>query len=107
MMYFASVRIIIRSKANGMLSRGSRHLLFFSTGLLLLITLWVVFQAALGQDMWIAHPVYPGGSTRYLGADNAPMWYQNVGSVASLVLNFMSDGLLVSLRCSCFCDSVP
>ncbi|TBU46070.1 hypothetical protein BD309DRAFT_1017388 [Dichomitus squalens] len=96
--YSASVRIILRGKANGMPSRGSCRLLFFSTGLLLPITLWVVSQAALGQDMWIAHPVNAEGSPRYLGINVVPMWYEIVGCVASLVLNTMSDGLLL-YRC--------
>ena len=93
-MYLASVRLIMRGRANGMLSRGSRLLLFFSTGQLLLITVLVGSQAALGQAMWIAPPIE--GSTGGQEYDSLPMWYQNVGSAANFVLNLMSDALLVS-----------
>ena len=97
MIYLASVRLIMRGRANGMLSRGSRLLLFFSTGLLLLITVWVGSQAALGQAMWITPPTDSGGSIGGQEYDSLPMWYQNVGSAANFVLNLMSDALLVSV----------
>ena len=60
-----------------------------------MITIYVAVQAVFGQEMWIVHADYPGGSGQYL-ADNAAAWYETLGSAASVVLNLMSDGLLVS-----------
>ncbi|TBU37766.1 hypothetical protein BD309DRAFT_973321 [Dichomitus squalens] len=95
--YCASVHIIIRCGAKPMRSRGARFLLAFSTGLLLLTTVWAAIEASLGQRMWIANPNYPGGSAEYL-AKNAPMGYKIAGSAAAVVLNMMTDGLLL-YRC--------
>lgn len=99
-LYFASVTIILtwRERTN----RDGRLFLYFSTGLLLMITIYVAVQAVFGQEMWIVHADYPGGSAVYL-ADNAAVWYQTLGSAASVVLNLMSDGLLVRIRTSIPC----
>lgn len=95
MLYFASATMILRNK-DPRNARGFRLFLYLSTGLLLMITIYVAVQAVFGQEMWIVHAdYYPGGSGAYL-ADNAAVWYQTLGSAASIVLNLMSDGLLVS-----------
>ncbi|KAI0660205.1 hypothetical protein C8Q70DRAFT_81713 [Cubamyces menziesii] len=94
-LYFESVNIILSSRDRNGLDR--RLFLYFSTALLLLITVYVAVQAVFGQEMWIVHVDYPGGSAQYL-ADNAAVWYQTLGSAASIVLNLMSDGLLL-YRC--------
>ena len=100
MLYFASVRLIMqsRSKVGEAHRRSDRRFLYLSTGLLLMITVYVAVQAVFGEEMWITHVDYPGGSGQYL-ADNAAVWYQTLGSAASIVLNLMSDGLLVSVLC--------
>ncbi|KAI0821780.1 hypothetical protein BC628DRAFT_1328770 [Trametes gibbosa] len=94
-LYFASVSIILSGKDKSNADR--RFFLWFSTGLLLMITIYVAVQAVFGQEMWIVHADYAGGSGQYL-ADNAAVWYQTLGSAASVVLNLMSDGLLL-YRC--------
>ncbi|KAI0710890.1 hypothetical protein C8Q76DRAFT_75058 [Earliella scabrosa] len=95
LLYFASVSIILNGKDRS--RRDNRLFLCFSTGLLAMITIYVAVQAVFGQEMWILHKDYPGGSAAYL-ADNAAVWYQTMGSAASVVLNLMSDGLLL-YRC--------
>ena len=98
LLYFASVSIILNGKDRS--RRDNRLFLCFSTGLLAMITIYVAVQAVFGQEMWILHKDYPGGSAAYL-ADNAAVWYQTMGSAASVVLNLMSDGLLVRpISCS-------
>ncbi|KAL1943547.1 hypothetical protein VTO73DRAFT_3992 [Trametes versicolor] len=96
MLYFASTTIILRNK-DPRNAKSFRLFLYLSTGLLLMITIYVAVQAVFGQEMWIVHADYPGGSGAYL-ADNAAVWYQTLGSAASIVLNLMSDGLLL-YRC--------
>ncbi|KAI9068958.1 hypothetical protein FKP32DRAFT_1641584 [Trametes sanguinea] len=92
-LYFASVWLILQARGRTS-KRSDRLFLFFSTGLLLMITIYVAVQAVFGQEMWIVNANYPGGSGQYL-ADNAAIWYQTLGSAASVVLNLMSDGLLI------------
>lgn len=91
-LYFASVRLILSSKDKTNVDR--RPFLYFSTALLVMITIYVAVQAVFGEEMWIVHADYAGGSAQYL-ADNAAVWYQKLGSASSIVLNLMSDGLLV------------
>lgn len=94
MLYLASTMIILGNE-DPRNTRSFRVFLYFSTGMLLMITIYVAVEAVFGEEMWIVHANYPGGSAAYL-ADNAAVWYQTLGSVASIVLNLMSDGLLVS-----------
>ena len=68
--------------------------IFLSTGLLCLITVYLFAQNFFGEEMWIVHAGYPDGSGQYY-ADNAAVWYQTMGSAASVVLNWMSDAFLV------------
>ncbi|KAL1943549.1 hypothetical protein VTO73DRAFT_3994 [Trametes versicolor] len=96
MLYCASTMIILRNE-DPRNARSFRLFLYLSTSLLLLITVYVVVQIIFGEEMWITHANYPGGSAAYL-ADNAAVWYQTFGSAASIVLNLMSDGLLL-YRC--------
>ena len=94
MLYFMTVRI--------MLSRKHRHaprdkwFLCFSTALLCLNTIFVATQAVFGEEMWIVNANYPGGMDAYLG-DFASVWYQTLGTAASIVLNLLADGLMVRI----------
>jgi len=57
----------------------------------------MVGQSVLGEEMWIVNANYPGGSAMYLAA-YASVWYQTMGTTASIILQLMSDGLLI-YRC--------
>ncbi|KAH9850938.1 hypothetical protein C2E23DRAFT_267740 [Lenzites betulinus] len=92
-LYFATVWLIWHNRTEGR-KRSNNLFLFFSTGLLLMITIYVAVQSVFGEEMWIVNADYPGGNGQYL-ADNAAVWYQTFGSAASIVLNLMSDGLLI------------
>ena len=65
-----------------------------STGLLCMITIYLFAQNFFGQEMWIIHEGYPGGSGQYY-ADHAAVWYQTMGSASSVVMNWMSDAYFV------------
>ncbi|KAI0821763.1 hypothetical protein BC628DRAFT_1393462 [Trametes gibbosa] len=93
-LYVASVWLITHNRRGEGSKRSDKLFLFFSTGLLLMITIYVAVQSVFGEEMWIVNADYPGGSGQYL-ADNAAVWYQTFGSAASIVLNLMSDGLLI------------
>ncbi|KAI0354407.1 hypothetical protein OH77DRAFT_498891 [Trametes cingulata] len=93
-LYFASIWLILQGRRGQQSKRSDKQFLFFSTGLLVMITIYVAVQSVFGEEMWIVNANYPGGSAQYL-ADNAAVWYQTLGSAASIVLNLMSDGLLI------------
>ncbi|RPD54567.1 hypothetical protein L226DRAFT_515038 [Lentinus tigrinus ALCF2SS1-7] len=92
MLYFGGVWLILNG--HGRNKRSDTRFLFLSTGLLVMITIYVAVQAVFGEEMWIVHANYPGGSGQYL-ADNAAAWYETLGSAATVVLNLMSDALLI------------
>ncbi|TBU27422.1 hypothetical protein BD311DRAFT_760383 [Dichomitus squalens] len=93
-LYLASLKLILDGRGGQRIRRNDRLFLFLSTGLLLMITIYLVAQNFFGQEMWIIHEDYPGGSGQYF-ADNAAVWYQTFGSAASVVLNMMSDAFLI------------
>ena len=61
-----------------------------------MITIYLIAQNFFGEEMWIIHEGYPGGSGQYY-ADNAAVWYQTFGSASSVVMNVMSDAFLVMI----------
>ena len=81
--------------SNSTHKRSSRFFISLSTVLLILITIFVAAQSILGEEMWIVNADYPGGSAAYLAA-YASVWYQTMGTASSVILQLMSDGLLVS-----------
>ena len=95
MMYFETIMLILDARKRPDLQAHDHWLfIFLSTGLLCLITVYLFAQNFFGEEMWIVHAGYPGGSGQYY-ADNAAVWYQTMGSAASVVLNWMSDAFLV------------
>ena len=93
MFYFATATLILRNKDERN-RRSFRIFFYLSTGILVMITIYVSVQATFGQEMWIGNADYPGGSGAYL-VDHAAVWYQTFGTTASVVLNVLSDGFLV------------
>ncbi|KAI1793756.1 hypothetical protein LXA43DRAFT_875206, partial [Ganoderma leucocontextum] len=94
--YFATATLILRNKDDR--NRRSYRLFFYwSTGILVMITIYVAVQAIFGQEMWIENADYPGGSAAYF-VDHAAVWYQTLGTTASVFLNILSDGFLL-YRC--------
>ncbi|KAI0057073.1 hypothetical protein BV25DRAFT_1831576 [Artomyces pyxidatus] len=78
-------------------SRSDKFFVGFSTALLFLITIYVAVQSVFGEEMWIVNANFPGGSAAYL-EEFAAVWYQTMGTTASVALNLLSDGLLI-YRC--------
>lgn len=76
-------------------TRTDKFYMAFSTALLVLITIYMSTEAVFGQEMWIVHADSPGGSLEFL-IENADIWYQTMGTTASVILNLFSDALLVS-----------
>ncbi|KAI0057078.1 hypothetical protein BV25DRAFT_1469453 [Artomyces pyxidatus] len=78
-------------------TRPDRFFIFFSTANLILITIYVAVQSVFGEEMWIVNADFPGGQGAYL-EEFAAVWYQTMGTTASVALNLLSDGLLI-YRC--------
>jgi len=62
-----------------------------------LITIWIVTQLVLGDLMWVVNFNYPGGPSAYF-ARYTSAWYQVFGAAALLVLQLLTDALMV-YRC--------
>jgi len=93
--YVKTVQALLRGDRKH--ARTNRFFAIFSTALLFLITIFVAVQAVFGQEMWIVNAGFEGGSAAYL-AMYASVWYQTMGTAASIMLQLMSDALLI-YRC--------
>ncbi|KAI9458752.1 hypothetical protein HD554DRAFT_2001206, partial [Boletus coccyginus] len=91
------IKTIQSLRADPKHTRTNHFFAIFSTALLFFITIFVAVQAVFGQEMWIANAGFEGGSAGYL-ATYASVWYQTMGTTASIILQLMSDALLI-YRC--------
>ncbi|KAF9228295.1 hypothetical protein BS17DRAFT_332029 [Gyrodon lividus] len=94
-LYFNTMKTLWRKKDKD--TRATRFYMAFSTAAFFLITIFVAVEAVFGQEMWIVNADFPGGSSAYL-ATYASVWYQTMGTTASVILQLMSDGVLI-YRC--------
>ncbi|OAX40744.1 hypothetical protein K503DRAFT_864362 [Rhizopogon vinicolor AM-OR11-026] len=94
-LYFNTMRVYFERSSK----YGPRDMFYmiFSTVSLFLNTIFVATQSILGQETWIINVSYPGGAAAYLVA-HVSAWYQTMGSTASILLQLMTDGLLI-YRC--------
>ncbi len=95
MVYFMTVRVMQSRKHKH--APSDKFFLLFTTVILLLNTVFVATEAVFGEEMWVVNADYEGGMDAYL-FDFASVWYQTFGTAASIVLNLLSDGLLVCAR---------
>jgi len=64
-----------------------------------MLLLWTVASscnAVFGQLIWIDHRDVLGGPAQFL-ADNLSAWYNTLGTVTGICMNFLADGLLVNI----------
>ena len=86
-------------------SKIDRFYAAFSTALLVLITIYMSTEAEFGQEMWIIHSKDPGGPAAFF-TNNVNIWYQTMGTTASVILIMLSDGLLVRARSRHYCFEI-
>ena len=98
MFYFMSMRLILKRRRAEHWRQNDKLLLMLNIGLILMITIYLMAQNFFGEEMWVINEGYPGGSGQYY-ADHAAVWYQTMGSAASVVLSLMSDAFLVRYFC--------
>jgi len=92
-LYFLSVQNVMQSRRH-VKRRLDTFFLWFSTALLLLITICISTSAVFGEEMWIVNASYPGGQAAYLAAYSS-VWYQTLGTTASVALNLLADALMI------------
>ncbi|PIL34477.1 hypothetical protein GSI_03254 [Ganoderma sinense ZZ0214-1] len=103
-LYFFTVKYIMDARMRRRQQKGKgdatkepasiRAILYLSTGLLCMITIYLFAQNFFGEEMWIINEGYTGGSGQYY-ASHAAVWYQTMGSASSVVMNWMSDAYLI------------
>ncbi|RPD54582.1 hypothetical protein L226DRAFT_442382, partial [Lentinus tigrinus ALCF2SS1-7] len=93
-LYFTSVWFILHGRERKHRGRSNKIFLFLGTGLLSMITIWFITEEFFGEQMWVVNENYPGGTGQYL-ADHVSVWYETMGTAASVVLNLMSDAFLI------------
>jgi hypothetical protein len=93
--YFNIIQVYLKRTPKNTPQRDMFYMVF-STVLLFLNTIFVATQSLLGQEMWVINMGSPGGAAAYFVAFSS-VWYQTMGSTASVLLQSMSDGLLVSV----------
>jgi hypothetical protein len=94
-LYFNTMKVLWRKKEKD--PRATRFYMIYSTASFFLITIFLVVEAMFGQEMWIINANFPGGSAAYL-ATYAAVWYETMGTTAAVILQLMSDGVLI-YRC--------
>jgi len=94
-LYFQTMQKLRRMKKPR--TRPDAFFMIFSTALLVLITIYMSTEAVFGEEMWIVNADYPGGADAYF-ADHVAVWYQTMGTASSVILNLLTDGLLI-YRC--------
>ena len=104
MFYLMSARIILKDRRAKHREQSDKWLLMLNTGFVIMITIYLIAQNFFGDEMWIINEGYQGGSGQYY-ADHAAVWYQTMGSAASVILCLISDAFLVRYLTSRFPSS--
>ena len=94
-LYGMTMRMLLQRKWKTLYhSKKDIFFLAFSTSLLLCATIGLATNCVFGEEWWIAHQNYPGGSEQWF-ADNAAVWYETWGTTASILSQLLADAFLV------------
>ena len=91
-LYFKTIRILLNN--NGTHKKSNLFYALFSSTMVFLITVWIATEAIFGQHMWLLDSDFPGGPDAYLQA-NIGVWYMDWGAIGVIVLQLMTDALMV------------
>jgi len=94
-LYFLTMQKLYQNRKRG--GASNKFFIFFSSALLVLITIYMSAEAVFGEETWIVNAGFPGGDAAYMEM-YASVWYQTMGTGASVVLNLLCDGLMI-YRC--------
>ncbi|KAK7064601.1 hypothetical protein R3P38DRAFT_3250175 [Favolaschia claudopus] len=91
-MFFLSTYFLLYSSTDA-----RKESYFYITYGTVMLTLWTIAlscNAVFGQLVWIDHRDVVGGPAAYLSA-NIASWYNTLGTVTGICMNFMADGLML------------
>lgn len=71
---------------------------FFSSMMVFLVTVWVATQAIFGEQMWLLNAGFRGGGPDAYYKENISDWYIGWETTAAIVLQLMTDALIVSVH---------
>ncbi|KAG6371280.1 hypothetical protein JVT61DRAFT_9747 [Boletus reticuloceps] len=100
-LYFKTMHVLLSSKVRH--KKSDKFYVLFSSVMLLMITVWLSTQAIFGEEMWIVNANFSGGPDAYW-ARNVSAWYMDMGTTAIIILQLMTDGLMI-YRCRMISDS--
>ncbi|KAG9311429.1 hypothetical protein JVU11DRAFT_8542 [Chiua virens] len=95
-LYFKTMRVLLTATGRAR-KRSNIFYVAFSSIMLFLVTIWVASGAIFGEKMWIIDARYPGGLDQYWKT-NISVWYMDCGTTAVILLQLMTDGLMI-YRC--------
>jgi hypothetical protein len=99
LLYFKTIHILL-SNRGGARKKSNIFYALFSSMMMLSITVWVATQALFGQQMWLLESDFPGGPDAYWSA-NIWVWYMDWGTTSVIILQLMTDGLMVGPARAC------
>ena len=91
-LYFQTMRILLSNK--GAYKSSNIFYALFSSVMVFSVTVWVATQAMFGQKMWLLDSNFPGGPHAYW-RKNIAVWYIDWGTTAIIILQLMTDALMV------------
>ncbi|KAJ7770896.1 hypothetical protein DFH07DRAFT_1057952 [Mycena maculata] len=94
-MFFLSNYFLLYSSSDA--RKESFFYIFYGSLMLILWTIASSCNAIFGQLIWIDHRDVIGGPAEYL-FNNLSAWYNTLGTVTGICMNFLADGLLL-YRC--------
>ena len=98
LLYFKTIHILLSNR--GARRKSNLFYALFSSMMVFSITVWVATQALFGQKMWLLEADFPGGPDAYWSA-NIWVWYMDWGTTAVILLQLMTDGLMVEHSRAC------
>lgn len=86
------MRILLSNR--GAQKKSNLFYALFSSVMMFSITVWVVTEAVFGHQMWLVDTDFPGGAPAYWRT-NLSVWYMEWARVGIIILQLMTDGLMV------------
>ena len=91
-LYIKTMSILLSNR--GAHKKSNLFYALFSSVMVFSITIWVVTSAVFCQKMWLQDSNFPGGPDMYW-KKNLSVWYMDWGTTAVILLQLMTDGLMV------------
>jgi len=95
-LYYMTVHAVFKMPRAD-LRKSDKLFVLYSTVLLALLTIDISTNAVWGQQMWITFRDQPGGVPAFIAQEQS-VWYETLGSTASIALICLGDALLI-FRC--------